>query len=94
MLVAGGCQGRKNGGYYPTDSRSAVENLPGEHYIACRRPCWLMPEFKGKRGVDPYHVRPGSAEQGAKAFLFKMPVVGENLGQPFPAHRLHRNAID
>jgi len=23
-----------------------------------------------------------------------MPVIGENLGQPFLAHRLHRNTID
>ena len=33
-----------------------TENLPGEHYIGCRRPYWLMPEFKGKFGIDPYHV--------------------------------------
>src|ERR1035438_5081891 len=37
--------------------------------------------------------KPGSAKQGAKTFLLKMPVVGENFGQPFPEHRLHRNAI-
>ena len=29
-----------------------------------------------------------------ETFLLKMPVVGENLVQPFLAHRLHRNAID
>ena len=34
-----------------------------------------------------------STEKGVKAFLLKMPVVGENFGQPFPPHRLHRNAI-
>jgi hypothetical protein len=33
------------------------------------------------------------AEQRPEAFLLKMPVVGENFGQPFLAHRLHRNAV-
>jgi hypothetical protein len=33
------------------------------------------------------------AEQGAKSFLFKMPVVGKDFCQPFPPHGLHRNAI-
>ena len=28
------------------------------------------------------------------ANLLKMPVIGEGFGQPFLAHRLHRNAID
>lgn len=32
-------------------------------------------------------------EQGAKTFLLKMPVVGENLRQPFPPRRLHRYVI-
>ena len=34
-----------------------------------------------------------SAEKGQKAFLLEMPVVRENLGQPFPPHRLHGNTI-
>src|ERR1039457_6384514 len=33
-------------------------------------------------------------EQRPEIFLLKMPVVRENLGQPFLTHRLHRNAID
>ena len=31
----------------------------------------------------------GIAEQCLETFLLKMPVVGENLSQPFLAHRLH-----
>jgi len=33
-------------------------------------------------------------EQRPKSFLLKMSVVSENFGQPFPSHRLHRDAID
>jgi hypothetical protein len=33
------------------------------------------------------------AKQRPKAFLFEMPVVGENPDQPFPVHSLHGNAI-
>jgi len=33
------------------------------------------------------------AEQRAKTLLLEVPVVGEDFGQPFLAHRLHRNAI-
>jgi hypothetical protein len=43
---------------------------------------------------QPGREKSGSAEKGAKPFLFKMPVVGENFGQTFPAHSLHRNTID
>jgi hypothetical protein len=32
-------------------------------------------------------------EEGAEAFLLEMAVVGENVGQAFPPHRLHRNAV-
>lgn len=34
-----------------------TENFPGEFYRGCRRPYWLMPEFAGKVGIDPYHTR-------------------------------------
>ena len=49
------------------------------------------PEFKASIALTRI-VRPGgtgSAEKSAEAFLLKMPVVGENVGQPFPSHRLH-----
>ena len=38
-------------------------------------------------------VRSGNPEQGAEAFLLKVPVVGEGDGQSFLAHGLHRDAI-
>jgi hypothetical protein len=40
-----------------------------------------------------FRQKTGSAEKRAKAFLLEIPIVGENFGQPFPTHRLHRNAI-
>lgn len=33
------------------------------------------------------------AEQGPETFLLEMTVIRERLGQPFPAHRLHGDAI-
>ena len=33
-------------------------------------------------------------KQRAKTLLLEVPVIGERFGQAFPAHRLHRNAID
>jgi type IV secretion system protein VirD4 len=33
-----------------------AENRPGEHRTCSRRPYWLMPEFAGRAGADPYHV--------------------------------------
>jgi hypothetical protein len=33
-------------------------------------------------------------EESPETLLLKMPVIGENLGQPFLAHRVHRNAIN
>ncbi len=35
----------------------------------------------------------GSAEQHLEPFLLKVSIIGENVGQSFVAHRLHRNAI-
>ncbi len=35
----------------------------------------------------------GISEQGAEPFVLKVPVIGEDLGQPFLPHGLHRNAI-
>jgi hypothetical protein len=32
-----------------------TENVPGQHLKCSRRPYWLMPEFAGKVGIDPYH---------------------------------------
>jgi hypothetical protein len=46
-----------------------------------------------RKGIGANGGRPQIAEQRTEAFLLKMPVVGENFGQPFLAHRLHRNAI-
>ena len=37
--------------------------------------------------------RVSGAKQRPKPFLLKMVVVGEHVGQPFPAHGLHGNAI-
>ena len=34
------------------------------------------------------------AKKRPESFLFKMPVIGKNLGQSFFAHRLHGNTID
>jgi len=33
-----------------------AENLKGDPYTGYRQPYWLMPEFEGKFGADPYHV--------------------------------------
>ncbi len=33
------------------------------------------------------------AEQRTEAFLLKVSIIGKSVGQPFPAHGLHRNAI-
>jgi hypothetical protein len=33
------------------------------------------------------------AENCHEAFLFEMPVIGENFGQSFPIHRLHRYTV-
>jgi hypothetical protein len=37
--------------------------------------------------------RSGIPEQGPETFLGKMSVIGENIGQSFPAHDLHRYAV-
>ena len=33
-----------------------AENHREGHFIGSRQPYWLMPEFRGKFGQDPYHV--------------------------------------
>jgi hypothetical protein len=44
-----------------------------------------------KQGIRPInHAVSRIPGQGPETFLFKMSVVGENIGQSFPAHDLHR----
>lgn len=44
----------------------------------------------GWHGVAQHLV--SGPEQGPESFLLKMPVVSKDLGQPDPAHGLHRDA--